>query len=1349
MTDIYSIPTDVPIPSQMSRDVKFISNQYGAADNFFNSVMKDTWVGQAYLSNRMMAETIQQMGPMQDDLDYNPMADPANQGYLHISDFVDSRSSTESAYIRKMIDKNDLLSLELDVGGAGASRFLSQLVDPLTYTPVPLVKGIGFIKGATKSMPAVAGSVAASEYLRQSYDPTVTPEETMFTVGAGALIGGAVGGLAGAWGSKTRFKSNDEAGHLYDDLFNANEKPVKPAVVRTEDEIIVSANDAFSGLGVRFSVDSLGGPLAVTSKAGDSVTVDIAAIKQDYADGMGYVLGTKPAKTSQQKGVVFETINVDKLRQWFKDNGGAEKYVEFVIEHEKAHVKLNHANRYPRKSDGSTDLMNPKAIEFEREANDMAFREIGANPKKLKRVDVPENLIKERDAASNRLSQREAEIAQLSEKAKVIRQEAADLREKAAAHETKGVQTRWNNQAARLENRASELDEKILSNEQYIRGFKDDLQAAEQKIFDIEDAGDMDSLTLKSAGGLEKISTSQLPWYRLINNKFTKAFPEVGTEFARLAHAIAGAPALVTKGAVEGEAVPVSVEMLSKQWHGRYRDAMDTTNKAYMKYLKGVDATRGQVVWEKLKQSVPFTDNVPEGKLSFTEFRKGISRSLMNDDIPVDPAMDEAVKAWRNLFNEFEKAGKETGVFQGIQKAQKEVDKAGLEVENLKANGAPRQQVLDAEVRLTAAQEKLEVVRNLDVAPESFFHRMIRQDKLEDPVLRKKLEDVLRAHYFKKPYHYINGKRMDFSTHPDHVEARVRETIAEMYREAAFNDSLGVIKRGNKAERYQKRIDSLQKELKTAYDKEKGILKHQIEILRGRLQKAAGEGSGGPSPVLTRKLDVPTKDIAFILEEDIELVGQHYVMKMAPVVEMARKFGDFRMESEISRLTQQLDELIKSNPSQAKLIKEEKETLIQATEDLRDKVLGVYGIPENPDALHNRAIRFLKSYNVLTLMGKAWMAALADSGKVVMAEGFGNTFGGLIKSATDRLEKGPKSDWFIGGKEVEAAGEALDIAMATRLYQMTEMGGSYHGMTKMERWMQQQQGPFFFANLLSAWTDNIKRFAGSMAQSRMIEDSIAWGQGKLSKERMEALAAIGINEQWAKRFTRQWEEAGSTKGDHLFLANTSEWTDHDAVMHFRAMLATEVNNAVITPGAADKFNFISTPVGSMLMQYRGFGLSATQRIMMSGLQKRDMSTLAGAASMIGIAYMVDYARRPDYAEMDMKDMMFRAVERSGVVGIFSDINGAMEVASGGQLGLRPMMGIKQIVQDPNWAQRTGAVAGPVSSQWLQLVHAMSDPSATESEQARAIRYMIPYNNLWFWSDTFTRAQRTLQEQLEE
>jgi hypothetical protein len=472
-------------------------------------------------------------------------------------------------------------------------------------------------------------------------------------------------------------------------------------------------------------------------------------------------------------------------------------------------------------------------------------------------------------------------------------------------------------------------------------------------------------------------------------------------------------------------------------------------------------------------------------------------------------------------------------------------------------------------------------------------------------------------------------------------------------------------------------------------------------------------------------------------------------MRMGPIIEMARKFGDFRMESKLDELNKILDEEIAANPAIAGKLEKERVALNKAASDLRDKVLGVYGIPSNPDALSVRTLRALKAWNVLALMGKAWLAALADAGRISMSEGFGRTFGNLFKNATDRLEKGRDSEWYKGGLEVEQAGEAMEITMATRMHQISDIGGGYHGMSKLEKWINAQQGPFFFLNMLSVWTDNAKRFAGSMIQSRMIEDALAWSAGKLPAERMERLAAVGMNEQWAKRFARQWKEAGSSKGDSIFLANTEEWSDQEAVRIFRGILATEVNNAVITPGAADKMNFMSKPLGSVLMQYRSFGLSATQRIMMSAMQQRDKSALLGVTSMIALAGMVDYIRRPDWVELDPSEIIFRSVERSGVTGIFSDINSALEIGSGMQYGLRPMLGLDAVVKDPNWAQRVGAPLGAVGSQWLQFIYAFTDSGATASEKAAGIRYMIPYQNLWFWSDAWTRAQRTLAEQIED
>jgi hypothetical protein len=78
-----------------------------------------------------------------------------------------------------------------------------------------------------------------------------------------------------------------------------------------------------------------------------------------------------------------------------------------------------------------------------------------------------------------------------------------------------------------------------------------------------------------------------------------------------------------------------------------------------------------------------------------------------------------------------------------------------------------------------------------------------------------------------------------------------------------------------------------------------------------------------------------------------------------------------------------------------------------------------------------------------------------------------------------------------------------------------------------------------------------------------------------------------------------------------------------------------------------------------------------------------------------------------------------------------------------------MLGFDPIIKDTNWASRTGAVAGAAPSQFLQLLYAMTDPDATGSEQARAYRYMIPFNNVLWWDDIFTRQQRALAETLED
>ena len=69
-------------------------------------------------------------------------------------------------------------------------------------------------------------------------------------------------------------------------------------------------------------------------------------------------------------------------------------------------------------------------------------------------------------------------------------------------------------------------------------------------------------------------------------------------------------------------------------------------------------------------------------------------------------------------------------------------------------------------------------------------------------------------------------------------------------------------------------------------------------------------------------------------------------------------------------------------------------------------------------------------------------------------------------------------------------------------------------------------------------------------------------------------------------------------------------------------------------------------------------------------------------------------------------------------------------------------------RNPNWANRIGTM-GAVPNQWLTLMYGLTSDDAQTNEKARAIRYMLPYNNLLWWNEAFNRAQRSTVDFLED
>ena len=806
--------------------------------------------------------------------------------------------------------------------------------------------------------------------------------------------------------------------------------------------------------------------------------------------------------------------------------------------------------------------------------------------------------------------------------------------------------------------------------------------------------------------------------------------------------------------------MPTSAEKAAVQHWGRYRKTYDDILMSYARYLGREDVGRSTMVFDQFKQNIfgrftPDAWQAPKGKMSFEEFEEAVGSAALNRYQPSgNEFVDSAANSLRELMKHFEVLAKDAEVFQSIEKMNRKIKKYTKKLESLydkKAQGYPVQSKINRVLSdLDDARANLEAIKAVN-EDTSFFHIMWRYDKVTQN--SERLLTKLREEFMNNPTIYMDGKAFDLSTDLAQLEARVQEAYFNITKQAAYNDTLGIVHTMSSEERALKRIEAYKQEIKERGNEifielpsgEKAkvweVREFQIKAIENDLKKKR-VGLGGSSPMLTRKLSINHANFKEFLETNANTVTQHYISRMAPAIEIAKEFGDIRMTGTIEDLIDRMNRYAEDSPQDSQFIFKEQKRIVQAINDLRDKVLGVYEIPKNPDALYAEVLQGARAWSNFSFMGGVWEVATIDAGKLVMTEGFTRVFGGAFKALLSRVSRGTESAWFKGGKEAEQAGLAMNVVNSARVREIANAGG-YRNGSRMSRWFKKTSGPFFVLNLLTIWTDMLERFAGTLIQSRIIQDSVHWANGTLPIERQRALAKAGIDEALAKQFAKQWQDAGSHIEESLHLANTDGWADLALVKKFRTILATEVNNAVITPGAADKPNFMSTEIGKTITQYRTFSVSTTQRVLMSSLQAPDKYALTTMLSMVTLAMMVDAHRRPDYINLDIEEQIYRAVEISGITGILMDINSILEVATGNELGLRPLFGFDPVIRDPNWGVRTGSVGGPSVSLLSQLLYAFTDSDAGTDDKAKAIRRLIFFNNYF----AFEGMVDTLQEDL--
>jgi hypothetical protein len=261
----------------------------------------------------------------------------------------------------------------------------------------------------------------------------------------------------------------------------------------------------------------------------------------------------------------------------------------------------------------------------------------------------------------------------------------------------------------------------------------------------------------------------------------------------------------------------------------------------------------------------------------------------------------------------------------------------------------------------------------------------------------------------------------------------------------------------------------------------------RLKILREVEFSSTADPVGLARSLKSRTIEkVPDTELEPFLENNIIALGRYYSIRMGADVELFNKFGSLDLKPHIRLIKKEIDRKIaaaKTTGEKEKLIKA-RDQAIEDIETVRDRVRGTYGIPDNPDSWTNRGIRIARMWNA-TAMLTGGLAAVPDTGNIILHEGFARTFRGAFEVLFQdtRLLK-------LGHQEANLAGEGLDMWLAMRAAMFADLGESISVRNKFERAFGAGTQAFFNINLMNQWNAAAKTMAGILAGSRFIDDSI-------------------------------------------------------------------------------------------------------------------------------------------------------------------------------------------------------------------------------------------------------------------
>ena len=810
-----------------------------------------------------------------------------------------------------------------------------------------------------------------------------------------------------------------------------------------------------------------------------------------------------------------------------------------------------------------------------------------------------------------------------------------------------------------------------------------------------------------SAFGLERIASRQSGWARAANfgvrayedlsNRF---FGDGGVLFARNRQGIATEP---------------SAFLAAEGWTAKAGDAILDIKNLHANYL-----TDGQVSSEiaglNVRSSLAsLSDKVRkvtgkqrmDGKLRADEFERAVFDSYVAAqrsgliDHPI-PQVKEAALRLQKFFKEFADEGYAVNYFRSGNnevfslRISRELDAVTREIEDLRKAGGETPLLKKLTKHESALKRELQLNQQAPMRSPIPFYFPHRWDVSAVIKEEPRLREILTRHFYKTA-HDLGYSRID-----EAIAARVDDAI---------DNILGRKKEGD---------DTVPKKL---------------------------SGDGRAFFTRARQIDIPTELIKDFIDTDLLGVMREYSRKAGLGIEYTRAFDTPTGDLAINRASIQA---AREGKSLSQIDSVEGDII-----NVRDALLGRAHSPEQIGA---KEASILRSWFTLTSMGKAIFANMAEVARPLWVLGVKENFGyalralgnnDVVASMNSELRQNTSGYW--------------ELALGMTHRRFIESGpDSFGSMSRYGRALDSVErplsyfasAPYYLLNGVGVMTHFLKNYTGLVASEMIARRAIAVASGKATSKELEFLASYGIGREDAIKIASM--PINRDRG--LILANTNEWTDKDAVRKFFGAVEGIQRRTINTPSAADKPTIMMGILGkgadrkeSIMMalpfQLKAWSFGANNKIVLSALQGRDASVMAGALGMFGLAYMANYIRTPTgvWNRQDFDEKLLTAFETSGISALYGDLNFMAEQASQNTIGIRPMTGMKpKFGQEADVYDAAGEVVGPAISKMLDIYKAFNN--GTPRDKARVTVNAIPLNNLFWIPESFrAMSRKTLEE----